>query len=366
MKVLVTAKWRAFTNALAPVARELIDRSHDVEIIATGNEHEAKGFEGLDYEHTTSIGSLVPLLKDKDLLITGLSGQYLPDAQFIRAINAMRKPSIGIMDQNGYYSERINQGALPTVIGLVSQMSVPRFLQELGQQGKDLMHRLVVVGWPGLDHYAGIPASFPEEEREQLRESLGIEGKCHLHLTQNIHPDTDYMRDVDRPYHVKLQNFLDEMNLTTNVLETAKNMGLRVVVKPYPGEGSTLNYTEGIALRLGHLYVPAHACNTQKLMLASHSISAGKSHALNEGCLLDINTVGFLPGCSQEDLDSLPAISNNAIPYTTKGADIPDLLEHITSQDLQTREELQSKRRNFLVDGQGAKRVADYAERLTS
>ena len=50
MKLLLTAKQRGSTNVLAPVARELMQRGHKVKLYATGNDTEAAGFAGLQYD----------------------------------------------------------------------------------------------------------------------------------------------------------------------------------------------------------------------------------------------------------------------------------------------------------------------------
>ncbi len=376
MNVLLTAKQRGSTNALAPVARELIQRKNNITIYATGNEQEAAGFQGLPYT------SLNPVLSDYERLVTGydalvvgLSGSETHDGYFVKAANRVGIPSIAVQTQNSDWGGKLGLKAsnFPTYIAVMDDECAKTAQEELARDlGQLAADRCVVVGWVALDHLATLRDSYSPNDRTTLLYSLGIslDKSVNLHLTQTTHPHSAYMKRVDRSYEQKVKDFLYEQGVVQFTFEAASDLGLKLVVKPHPGEepqpGDGLyNYTRELCSRHDFIYISAKACNTQQLILAANSLTAGRSTALTEATLLNRNVGSIIPTIDEEAIKAFPPLSLGAIPFTQTWDGIKDVLQQVTSEDQLVLEKLAEDRRKFSVDGKAASRLVDLIETVT-
>ena len=387
MKLLLSAKQRGSTNVLAPVAKELLSRGHQVSLYATGNETEAAGFNGLDYKHgAVGLDDFTRLVRDNKVVVVGLSGYGTPDSQFLKAANAEGIPTVAVQDQNSNYVGRLgtNPADLPNILAVMSDDCIETARRELGgEMGNEAAKRCRTVGWPAFDHYAALRESFTEVKRRELLGKLGLnpEKPVYFHATQNGHPLSDYSLSAIRSEVVrdwealsaKLEKLVKdkgayfdyEMRVTETVFQAASDLGLRLVVKPHPGEKYAINFTEDLAKRHGFFYVPAEACNTQQLMLASYSVTAGRSTCLTEATLLNRNTGAMLP----DELGKIwgttgsPAISLDAIPVAYEWDHVIGILAMVTSHNT-AAQMLAENRKKFSVDGNASKRLADLIEGL--
>ncbi len=376
MKVLVTAKQRGSTNALAPVAKELIARGHEVRIYATGNETEAAGFQGLEYRFLDfSFKDLTEelfyssVVRHYEAIVVGLSGYNTPDGHFVRAANALKIPVVAVNDQNASYKLRLGENPrdLPTLMGVMDEECINTARKELnGEMGEETAKRCRVVGWPAFDHYMEIRNKFTLEDKTNLLFDLGInpEKETYVHFTQSIHPLSAYAQRLGEPFDKAVKEFLYEQGVAQFTFEAASDLGLRLVVKPHPGEEFGRNYTKELADRHGFIYILARACNTQRLILAAGAVTAGRSTCLTEATLLDRNTGGIIPDMGEEWIKPFPPLALEAIPYTQTWEEIPEVLKKVTSSDEAVQKQLAESRKKFSVDGQASKRVADLIESL--
>ncbi|HLD39669.1 MAG TPA: hypothetical protein VJB13_00855 [Candidatus Nanoarchaeia archaeon] len=372
MKILLTAKQRGPANVLAPLARELQARGHELTIYATGNETEAAGFSGLPYQRIDpSADQYQSLVSGHDRVITGMSGYSSSDMEFIKAAIALKVPSIAAQDQNSNYVGRLgtNPEELPTLLAVMDKDCIETARKEFGgQMGEEAAKRARVIGWAAFDNYAKLRAEFTEKKREELLQKLGLnpEQPVYFHATQNAHPESAYMKKLNMSDQEKAKIFNYECSVTSLVFESASDLGVKLVVKPHPGEEYIENYTLNLANLHGFAYVPAKACNTQELMLASYAVTAGRSSCLTEAALLDRNTGGILPGELGKAWGTTgsPAITLGAIPYTYDWNDGWEIMEKLTSHNPAIAAELAKDRKKFSVDGNASKRCADLVESL--
>ncbi|MEK6969808.1 MAG: hypothetical protein AABW48_05250 [Nanoarchaeota archaeon] len=370
MNILLTAKQRGSVNVLAPVARELFQRGHDATIYATGNEIEAAGFSELEYKHIHPADSdYSKLVKNYDAVVVGLSGYDTSDGHFLRAANSAGIPTVAVQDQNSNYLERlgVNPADLPTLLALMSDDCVKTARKELGgEMGEEAGKRSRVVGWTAFDNYAKMREDFTDESRVKLLAEVGInpENPVYVHFTQTIHPNTVYMAKVNRLFGQKVRDFLYELGVTQFTFEAASDSGLKLVVKPHPGEEFDRNYTKELANRHGFTFIPARGCNTQQLMLAAYSVTAGRSTCLTESTLLDRNTGGLIPDLGEEWVSPFSPLALGAIPYAQNWEGIKNILEQVTSKDEEIVRKLAEDRKKFSVDGKASKRLADLVESL--
>ena len=180
-----------------------------------------------------------------------------------------------------------------------------------------------------------------------------------------MHPDNDYMSRVDRPYGQKVREFLYELGVTQFTFEAASDLGLKLVVKPHPGEEFDRNYTQELADWHGFTYISAKACTSQQLMLAAYSVTAGRSTCLTEAVLLDKNVGGIIPDLGEEAISPFPPLALKAIPYTQEWEEIKGVLEQVTSKDENIVKSLAENRKKFSVDGKASKRLADLIEDIS-
>lgn len=373
MKLLLTAKQRGLTNALAPVARELLQRGHALTLYATGNESEAAGFQGLEYQSIDPAPELFPqLVENYDAVVVGLSGYTTPDGHFLRAANAKGIPTVAVLDQNYGYPERF--GSLPTDlpsrVAVMTDDCIKTARLELGDVlGDALAERSRVVGWSAYDQLAAVREAYTHEQRVALRERLGVNASVPflVYLSQNVHPDTDYMKPVNWDFKRKSDFFAYEMELTRKVLDELARLGAFVLVKPHPGEKHSTNFTEKLTMEYENVrYLPAESCKTQDLVLTANGIIAGRSGVLAEACLLDRNIGAALPGISVEERNAFLPVALNAIPSTSTWLGVPDLVQTVVSAhtDLDLNQRLATDRKLFSVDGKAAARVADLVEEV--
>lgn len=375
LNILVTGKQRGSVNVLAPVADELRNRGHNVRVYATGNEVEAAGFregyERISPQETEYLG----LVKGYDLIITGLSGKKEADGYFIRAAKEAGIPVVACQDQDGNYRGRFedNPDQLPRIIALMDDRCLETMAQELGADlGKEAVKRARVVGWAAYDNFAKMREEFTEQKRVELLIKLGLnpENPVYFHATQNIHyasPGAKGSKSIEDP-----EWFDYEATLTAELFKAYSDLGLKLTVKPHPREQFDFSgfeqdreySTRELARYYGVNFIEPKACDTRQLILASQSVSAGRSTCLDEACLLDRNAGGMLPGEPGRVWDASRAVQLGAIPYTYEYEEIGNLLRAITSQDNMINFELAEHRKRFSVDGKAAARIADLAEGL--
>ncbi len=390
MKLLLTAKQRGSTNVLAPVARELSQRGHQLTLYATGNENEAAGFNGLQYEKMDPSADQYPsLVCGYDAVIVGLSGYTTPDGYFLRAANEAKIPTIAVQDQNSNYVGRLgtNPADLPTLLAVMGEDCRETARKELGDEAAK---RCRVIGWTAFDNLAKLREEFIESDRENLLHKLGLnqEDKIYFHATQNIHPLSNYSmgslkKNATGDWNVlaaEMRSLLEnkgpifdyEMKVTAAVFEAASDLGIKLVVKPHPGEQFERNFTKEMTERHGFVYVPSfvesphNSCSTLDLMLISYSVTAGRSTCLTEAALLDRNTGAILPGEMGKAWGTTgsQAISLGAIPVTYEWNGVGEVLCLVTSQNKTVARKLAEDRTKFSVDGKASQRLADLVEGL--
>lgn len=372
MKLLLTAKQRGPVNVLAPLARELQAREHELTIYATGNETEAAGFAGLPYQRIDPTSDQYPsLVYGHDAVITGMSGYNSPDIQFIMAANAKGIPTIAAQDQNSNYIGRlgINPADLPTILAVMDNDCIETARKEFGgEMGDEAAKRARVVGWAAFDNYAKMREEFTEQKREELLHKLKLnpEEPVYFHATQNAHPESAYMQRLSMTPEEKIRIFEYECAVTALVFGAASDIGVRLVVKPHPGEEYHTNFTQDLVGQHDFVYLPAKSCNTQELMLASYSVTSGRSSCVTEAALLDRNTGAILPGELGKAWGTTgsPAITLGAIPFTYEWDEARELLSLVTCPLKKIAQKLAEERKKFSVDGNASKRLADLIEGL--
>jgi hypothetical protein len=366
MNLLFTAKMSGPAQTLVSPIKELSSRGHDVTVYATGNESEARGFQDIAYRRISPDSiDYRDLLSDIDVLVTGMSGFQSPDGYFVRAANEQGIPCISVADQDTTYVERLGKETqnLPTIIAVMNENCKITMESSLPVSNRaDALARTKVVGWSAFDRYAEIKNGFTSQNKSDLLDKLSLEGPIYVHFTQNIHPQTDYMVRVVRSEQEKQQRFDYEMKSTAVLFSAALNLGIKLVVKPHPGEKFRTNYTKNLVDQHRFIYLPASACSTQELMLVADSVTSGKSTCLAEAALLDKNTGGIVPDI--DDLTPYPSLAVGAIPYAGTWDGIVGVLEQVTSTDTRVLQKLVEKRKNFSVDGKASKRLADLVESL--
>lgn len=373
MNVLLTAKMYGPANCLVGAARELLNKGHEVMIYATGNDNEVKALGDLPVKRgEPREGEYTELVRGMDVVVAGMSGFHTSDGYFIRAGNSIGVPTIAVADQNSNYVERLGQEVqyLPTRLAMMSEDCIATLGQQLPEEmGKEARRRARVIGWAAFDRYAALREGYTAEMREKFLAGMGFDAdkKLYVHFTQNIHPQTAYMKKVDRPYERKVHDFLYEQGVTQFVFEAAADLGLHLVVKPHPGEEYSFNFTKELTKRFGRFgftYIYVNECNTLDLLLAANAVTAGKSTCLTEATLLDRNTGGMLPEVDVEGMKPYPPLMLNAIPYTQTWEGIREVLGMVTSTDGDVKLKLAQDRRKFSVDGKASKRLVDLIEGL--
>ena len=369
MKILATAKQRGSANALLPVIKELLKREHELKVYATGNEAEAAGFGGnIEYKIIKPKGDdYSGLVKGYDLVLTGLSGYKTPDSYFIRAANQNKIPVVAIQDQDQGYPKRLgyNPEEFPTIISLMNKECIDTMLNEFPPKiGIEAVKRARVTGWTAFDHYFDFKSKFSQKEREKLLKELSINPgqEVYAHFTQNLHPDSDYMKISAGTQKQKQEDYEYEKKVTQTVFEKASDLGIKMIVKPHPGEENEL--TPELAQKHGFIFVPAKACDTKKLILSSYSVTAGRSTVLTEACLFDKNTGGVVPGIEEKALKPFPPLELKAIPYTQSYEGIKYVLGQVSSKNKEINKKLAENRKKFSVDGKASQRLADIIESL--
>ncbi len=367
MNILVTGTHREATNTLTPVVKELVRRGHDVTVYATGNEREAAGFNGLEYEQQIPTSDqYIVLVQGYDLVVAGVSGPQTPDGYVIRAARDRGIPVVGVVGQNRVFNVRFGTvDDLPDHITVPGEDSYDLVREAVGEcLATEIIRRAVPVGFPAFDHYAATRERFTSKRREAFVAELELEGPFVFYPSANLDPNTDYMRRSTRDPVDKRQRFEYALRLTEETFRVASDLGLHMVVKPHPGEQTRPRHTLGLAERFGVTYLSYDRCGTQDLLLASAVVVAGESGCLNEGCLFDRNTGALFPGLDEDVVPQFSATKTGAIPYTFEWEGIGRILTELTSSDEDVQRRLADQRKRFSVDGKGAQRVADLVERV--
>ena len=372
MHILATAKMYGCANTLVSPIKELQRRGHQVTVYATGNESEVRAFQDLAAEKFVppDKDTYLQLVQRYDVIIAGMSGIGSPDSEFVIAAKKAGKHSIVVADQNSKYAQRINEENLPEILAVMDETCKKTLEEQLGDLGREAAKRCRVVGWTAFDRYASLREEFTTEKRVELFQLVGInpEEQIHVHFTQNIHPDTAYLKPFveGKPemYQQRKEMFAYEIKVTEKVFAAVSDLHLNLAVKPHPGEEFHQNFTQQIAKRHGFVYLPAKSCNSQQLMLAAASVSSPKSTVLTEGCLLGKNIGGILPDIPEQELEAFPSIALGAIPYTLRWGSIYDIMQMVSSQEESDKLILAERRKKFSVDGKASQRLADVIESL--
>lgn len=356
-------------NAIKPVIVELVRRGHEVNAYATGNESQAKSFGAIPYEHVNLSQEGCDNLLDKkyNLLLVGPSGTNTPEYFFLKTASRNQIPSVAVMDLDIGYGERFgdNPDYFPTILSVMNPQCKDTIRKELSNEVADeLIKRTRVTGWTIFDHLASLKENFSENDKINLLTKLGLnfDENYPLHFTQVIHPDTKYMKPVERPYTEKQKEFDYELRTTGKIFEIVSDLGLKLLVKPHPGEEFETNFTLDLVKKHGFNYIPAKACDTKQLILSADSVSGGRTTCIVESCLLDKNTGGIFPELSPKDVAWFPSVTTGAIPYTFEWEKVEGILKSINSSDAETNKVLQEQRKRFSVDGKASKRLVDIIE----
>ncbi len=359
--ILATAKQHGFAKALYSPVKELRRRGHTIKVLATGNSNEASGFGDIPFQHIEAGVSAIDYgaqLQGVDVLLVGLSGSDSPDGSFIQAAHAAKIHSIGVNMQDGNYRVKMGESfaTVPDTIAMMNTPCIARAQEQItGLMGEEVARRCRVVGWTIFDSYASIRDSYTPEKDLTLRDSLQQQG-----ITLPERMVSYYTQHLLTPHDPAWLPY--EQKVTQHLFAAASDLQLKLVVKPHPREDTL--FLERLVARHGFTFVPAKACSTPDLIMASAAVVAGRSTCLTEACLLDRNTAGILP--EVQDLIPYPAASFNAIPYAPEWNDIPKVLSVVASSEVLALNLLRDLRQKFSVDGKAGFRLANIVEEAIS
>ncbi len=366
-KILATAKQRGSVNAIVGAVDTLLERGHRVDIYATGKDNEAMGFGDRKYLRmkNPSVRDAKNALQGYDLLVVGLTGRDTADGTFTYAANNLGIASVGVNDQNSNYVERFGDSieGIPQRISLMNDVCLGTIFEELPKEiAEAVKERSRVLGWTAFDGLYSLRERKSTFDKESflngLRErEIEIPEKVYFHGTQNV-PGTGH--------------FGYEVRAAEEIMRTASNLGLNLVIKPHPGEESG-RFSKLLAERYGHTFIPADSCDTKELMLASDLVTAGRSTMLEEACVLDINVGGIFTQVGAKELGeclefygdfwrNISSVASGAIPYVIKSEEIGGLFSSLATEDPSELEKLALDREKFSVDGKASERLADLVE----
>lgn len=360
-KILATAKNRGSINVLEKSVRLLREKGYEVDFYLTGTKKETAGLkEGYIIKRFSGVKECMRELKNYDFLLTGLSGKdsdgtWTNDTHFIRAANRLGIKSVGVNDWDDNWKNRIDGlEGIPSKISIMDKRGIETMTKQLSPEiAEEVIKRVEVIGWTAYDDFAQIREQFRPENKKSLLEDLTklgikIQEPIYFHATQNVHIEED-------------PNFFEyESKVTEAVFKVAADFKKKLVIKPHRGEKE--RFTEEKVKEYGHIFIPSTGCDTKELMLSSRSITAGRSACLREGCLLDINTGGILPGFEYKDIASHPPIVVGAIPYTLVWEGIPTVLGKVTSDNPEVLKKLAKDRKRFSVDGNASQKLVGLIE----
>ena len=369
-KILACATHTGSVNAIKPVIGELTSRGHEVTVYATGTEVQAKSFGEIPYTHANlTQDDCDSILKNSKygLVLVGPSGTNTPEYFFLKTASGKKVPSVAVMDLDIGYDERFghNLEYFPTILSVMDTGCFNTIKKELPNDvAEELIKRARVTGWIIFDNLASLRENFSEENRNTLLTKLGLnpEKNYPVHFTQVIHPETKYMKPVERAFELKQKEFDYELKTTDRIFQIASDLGLKLLVKPHPGEEFETNFTLDLIKKYGFTYIPAKACDTKQLILSSRSVSGGRTTCIVESCLLDKNTGGLFPELSPEDVAWFPSVTTGAIPYTFEWEKVGEIFRMLNSSDPETNRVLSEQRKRFSVDGKASKRLVDIIE----
>ena len=366
--ILVAAQDTNSVNAIVGTVSLLQEKGHCVSVYSTGPERTRGAFGFVPYEVCLNMdeSKARKLLEGKDLLLTGLSGYDSSDGILIEEAEKIGVKSIGMSDRDYNWEWRFGNDSrrIPYRVGVISGRSIEAIRRSLPEENREVvLDRARVVGPTILDELVKLRET--DFDRESFLGTLKGSGyeipdKIVFYATQNA-----LLRGSP--------GFLDyAIRSTTESFRTAKELGIRLLVKGHPAEREG-GVTEILAENYGHIPLPFESCNARELIRASDAVVAGKSDILVEACVLDRNVGGIfieptkaeLKRLSGEDAEahySLLVISQNAIPYSETIGEIKDVFKKITSEDPEVLMELAEQRKNLRADGRANENLVSLVE----
>jgi hypothetical protein len=317
-KVLCVGESTGSAEALEPLARELLIRGHEVEILATGSVAESEGFANLPYRHAADeeLDSLASSLTDVELLIVGVTGSHSAEAELCTAARSLGIPSVGVLDNvdnvlarlpydaAAYPDLLVLSGKLPPV--LLSQAPIPwlesqnRFLVVDNLRRDSAARRqnsFRIIGRAQVlrEIFAHPGTSIPVwlNQAELLPTLISGEAKLIVLYSQNIVPTSPFWRSYGHDEAELAQIYAGSLIVTAKTLATIRKFPkVYPAIRPHPRE--TPQTSLEIATELGAIYLPADASHSLDLAMAAGHIVSPAGSMIDQGPFHGVRTAALL------------------------------------------------------------------------
>lgn len=387
-KILACATHSGSVNAIKSVTKEFISRGYEVDVRATGNEDQARNFQGFTHYKYGNLNreECDYLIKNSDMVLVGMSGANTPDIFMLESASKYKIPSVAVIDLDTSYQEKLgsNPDYFPTILSVSNKKcleTIRNSFPDRPEIAEELIKRTRITGWTIFEYLAELRENFSEKSREEFLHKIGLnpDENYHVHFTQNLDPETEYLKrhinSSQELYEKWSKIFNYETGTTRRIFEIAFDIGLKnIIVKPHPGEKTKHQHTLNLARKYGFTYLPGFAflddsvsvpenkIDNKLLMLSAKSLSAGRTTCLDEACILDKNIGGLFPELGTKDVAEYSSVTNCAIPYTFEWDGVGAILFNINSTDEYINNEMRERRKRFSVDGKASKRLVDIIE----
>jgi hypothetical protein len=317
-KVLCVGESRGSAEVLEPLARELLIRGHEVEILATGSVAESQGFADLPYRHAadTERDSLASSLTDVGLLIVGVTGSHSVEAALCRAARSFGIAAVGVLDNVDNVLARLpyDAAAYPDLFvlsgkppaALLSQAPIPwlesknRFLAVDNLRRDSAarrQNRFRTIGRAQVlqDIFAHPGTSIPGwlNQAELLPTLMSGEAKLVVLYSQNIVPTSPFWRSYGHDEAELAQIYAGSLIVTAKTLATIRKFEkVYPAIRPHPRE--TPQTSLEIARQLGAIYFPADAGHSLDLAMAAGHIVSPAGSMIDQGPFHGVRTAAML------------------------------------------------------------------------
>ena len=316
-KILFVAQSRGSLEVLEPLARELLRRGRDVEILTAGSSTET-GMGDLASRRieSSSQHDLAESLQTAGLLIAGVTGSHSVEAQLCALARLRNIRSIGILDNIDNLSARLpgDKAAFPDLLVLsgglskayfdqepiVWLMSRQRFLQvdnlrrasaarrraEFERIGRsDMLHRIFAF----RDLY--VPSRF--DRAKLVADVVSGKDKLVIFYAQTIPPGSPYWQSYGHGEAELAEIYAGSLIVASKALATLRRFAqVCPLVRPHPGDNTDTSFM--MAKAFGCLYLPAESGHSLDLaMAAGHAVTSASS-MIDQGPFHGVRTAALL------------------------------------------------------------------------